>query len=492
MGFIGQVAQKFLNPACYRGFMLLLSAALKHYKRPEIQKAIVEHAKNKEVAVKFTDKFGKRPDTLSHPGDVFELAKQGATSFHSSEEIWKNPLQLDTSSDRKQLDSLRTGWDLVLDIDCAVLEYSKIAADLIIKALRHYKIGCVSCKFSGNKGFHIGVPFEAFPEVVGSKRTSSLFPEGARAIADYLREMIKEPLSSRVIKFEKGNIDEIARKTGKKKETILKSFRGPGGVMMQSLEVESFLVIDTILISSRHLYRMPYSLHEKSLHVSIPIDPDNVLSFEKASAKPENVVVSGGFKFLDRSLVKRGEASQLLVQALDSHHKAVEQKIAGNSRKIEEYEVPEEAIPEQYFPPCITSGLMGMRDGRKRFVFVMLNFLRSCGWEYDRIEQLLKEWNLKNEEALRETYIVAPLRYHKAKHQKVLPPNCKAMEYYVDMGICKPDNLCKMIKNPVQYSKRKIKYINEEAKKERAKSRGKAKPAKKKETISEVEYEDSR
>lgn len=473
--------------------MLLLSAALKHYKRPDIQKAIVEHAAGKEIAVRYTDKFGKRPDVLSHPGDVFELAKQGATSFHGSEELWKNPLQLDTSSERKQLDSLRIGWDLVLDIDCAVLDYSKIAADLIIKALKHYKIGSVSCKFSGNKGFHIGVPFEAFPEVVGSRQTRSLFPEGARAIAGYLRGMIKEPLSKEILEFEKGDIEKIMERTGKKKEEILKNAKGPQGIPVKWLDVESFLVIDTILISSRHLYRMPYSLHEKSLHVSIPVDPDKVLVFEKASAKPENVVVSDRFRFMDRSVVKPGEAGQLLVQALDAAHKIPDmEQQRRNQSGAQEYETPEQAIPEQYFPPCIQTGLMGLRDGRKRFVFILMNFMRSCGWEYDRIEQTLKEWNIKNEETLRETYIVAPLRYHKAKRQKVLPPNCKAMEYYVDLGICKPDNLCRMIKNPVQYSKRKIKYIAEEEKKERAKSKGKAKPATKVETVHEVEYEDSR
>jgi hypothetical protein len=443
--------------------MILLSTSLKHYKREDIQKAMVEHGRGKEIAVRYTDQFGKRPDVLSHPGDILELAKNGATSFHSSEELWANPLQLDTNSERRELENLRVGWDLVLDIDCAVLDYSKIATDLIIKALQHYKIGCVSCKYSGNKGFHIGVPFEAFPERIGSRQTRLLFPDGARAIAGYLREMIKEPLSARILEFEKGNLQGIAEKTGKKKEAIIRLERTKEGYSLQKLDVESFLVIDTVLISSRHLYRMPYSLHEKSLLVSIPVDPGKVLEFDKAMAKPEIVKVSEEFKFLDRARVKRGEAANLLIQALDelSHSTSSEARGTG---ELKEYVMPETAIPEQFFPPCITIGLKGMRDGRKRFVFVLLNFLRCCGWEYERIEQLIKEWNVRNDEPLRETNVVAPLRYHKASKKHILPPNCKAMEYYVDMGICHPDNLCGKIRNPLQYAKRKTRYLNQEKK----------------------------
>ena len=111
---------------------------LKHYKRKEIQEEIVNGAKDKEIAVKFGDKgFGKRPDVLLFPNDVLELAKKDATSFHASEELWLNPLNLKPEMRRKELDDLRKGWDLILDIDCKILDYSKIAADLLVKALKN-------------------------------------------------------------------------------------------------------------------------------------------------------------------------------------------------------------------------------------------------------------------------------------------------------------------------------------------------------------------
>src|SRR4030042_3266280 len=112
--------------------MLLLSKALKLYKRRDVQEEIIANAHNREIAIKYGEKgFGKRPDVLKYPNDILDLAKQGATSFHASEELWINPLQLDPMLSRKELEQLRSGWDLVLDIDCEVLEYSALAADLL-------------------------------------------------------------------------------------------------------------------------------------------------------------------------------------------------------------------------------------------------------------------------------------------------------------------------------------------------------------------------
>src|SRR3989338_8005450 len=99
---------------------------LQFYSRKDIQKALIEHCKSREVAVKYGDGgYGKRPDTLGFEGDVLELAKQGATSFHISEERWQDPLGLKTGMQKKQLEELRIGWDLLLDIDSNFIEYSK-------------------------------------------------------------------------------------------------------------------------------------------------------------------------------------------------------------------------------------------------------------------------------------------------------------------------------------------------------------------------------
>ena len=113
--------------------------AIKWYSKEAVKKSIVENAKGREVAVKFGEGgFGKRPDTLTYPDDVVELAKQGATSFHISEEHWQNVLQVNPELKRAELDKLRTGWDLIIDVDCQELDYSKITAHLLVQALKYH------------------------------------------------------------------------------------------------------------------------------------------------------------------------------------------------------------------------------------------------------------------------------------------------------------------------------------------------------------------
>lgn len=399
--------------------MLGLNKTLSYYKRKDVQEAIVQNAANREVAIKYGDNFGKRPDIIKYPRDVLELAKQGATSFHASEELWKNPLQLGPDMGKRDLDDLRVGWDLVIDIDCDNWEYSKIAADLIIKALKHYNINNISAKFSGNKGFHIGIPFESFPERVVSRETKLLFPDAPRRIALYLKSMIEKHLKERT-----GNAKPF-----------------------------SVLSIDTILISSRHLYRMPYSFNEKSGLVSVPIEPDEILKFEKDMAKPENVEVK--YRFLEKNNMNKGEAKQLIVQAFDSDFK--EEEI---ERLMEQdFAAVQKAIPEKFFPPCIQNILKGISDGKKRSLFILVNFLVCVGWDYAEIEKLLKKWNEKNAEPLKDVLILGQVRYHKQQKKKILPPNCNNQMYYVDFRVCTPDNLCSKIKNPVNYSVRKTRYL---------------------------------
>ena len=97
-------------------------------------------------------------------------------------------------------------------------------------------------------------------------------------------------------------------------------------------------------------------------------------------------------------------------------------------------------------------------------MFILVNFLSSLGWGYEQIEQKLEEWNKKNPEPLREVLIKGQTRYHKQQKKKVLPPNCANSMYYKDFRVCVPDNLCQKIKNPVNYSRIKIRYLEKEKK----------------------------
>ncbi|MBI1934961.1 hypothetical protein HYS31_00830 [Candidatus Woesearchaeota archaeon] len=431
--------------------MIPISVSLSHYKISDVQEEIIANSENREVAARFNDNFSKRPDILRNKSDILELAKQGATSFHASEELWRNPLQLDPSLRRHELDNLRIGWDLVIDIDCGVFEYSKIAADLIVNALKFHKIKSISCKFSGNKGFHIGVPFEAFPKRIMDKETKNMFPEAPKKIALYIKSMIMEEFGNRIMDFEKHDFGALLEKTGKAYSEVVLVQNGT-----KKFNPESILQMDTLLISSRHLYRMAYSLHEKSGLVSTPLNPDKVLLFRKEFALPKNVKISR-HRFLDSSDADLNEAKQLLVAALDFSLKKEEDY---KDKVPKEFKRPEKALPEELFPPCVKLILNGMEDGRKRALLILINYFASIGWDYEMIEKRLKEWNAKNKEPIREPYLLGQLRYHKQMRKKVPPPNCDNEMYMVGIGVCKPDNFCQKIRNPAQYTTRKAWLIS--------------------------------
>ncbi|MBI4449107.1 hypothetical protein HY641_03720 [Candidatus Woesearchaeota archaeon] len=438
---------------------LHISTLLKYYKRADVQEALIEYGHNKEVAVRYGKDggYGKRPDTLQYPKDVISLVQNGATSFHCSEELWSNPMHLTTQMKRSEQDDLRSGWDLILDIDCPILAYSQIAANILYNALTYHGLTCVTIKFSGNHGFHLAVPFEAFPSQVNGMQTRTLFPEGPRRIAAYLKEMIRRPLAEQLLAFQP--LSGICGSLGKNPVDLLSN---------NEFDPFKALVIDTVLISSRHLYRMPYSFNEKSGLVSIPIAPSDTIIFDKETARPECVLV-GAHPFLVREGFEPGEARRLLLNAFD--FKLPDDKIAPVGIR-REFDTPQEAIPIECFPPCIMSILRGMEDGKKRGLFILTNFLSSCGWSAEQIETLCESWNKTNKDPLREVILKGHLLHHSKNRAKVLPPNCDNQAYYLDLGICTPDGLCKRIKNPANYAFIRAKMRREANMRERDNSEG--------------------
>ncbi len=485
------------------------------YSRDDIQQQIVLHAKNKECVGRFRGEgYGKRPDVILEKQDIVQLFKSGVTSFHCSEELWQNPLRLQSGASTRELNQLRIGWDLILDIDCPVWEFAKIITYLFIRALKDHNINTISLKFSGNKGFHIGVPFESFPPIFNKKNVKDLFPEAPRKISKYLVDYIankyvkvdndnniyfgnyKFTLEEISEKFQKSP-DEltlmkctecmrvIKKKAGKSNDYICE-FCGNtisseedymicekcGKIMTKIINDESLcecgnnnffrifdplkvVEVDTILISPRHLYRMPFSFHEKSGLVSIPIKIDSLMRFEKKMAEPDSIKIIEDI-FIDRSKAQEGEAEILFKSAYD--YDKVNEMLKQDERK--EYILDDEmkeAIPKEFFPPCIKKILEGLEDGRKRALFTLLNFLRCVGWSYEQIEQELKEWNKRNKEPLSMTYLLGQISHHKKTKNMVLPPNCDNKAYYIDMRICDPEPLCKKIKNPVNCAKLKYK-----------------------------------
>jgi len=418
-----------------------------YYSRKDVQEALLEVSKSREVVGVFSNgSFGKRPNVLLYPNDIIEMVKEGVVSFHGSVERWSNPMSLEPGMIKQQLDNLRIGWDLIIDPDCPDFELAKLSTKIIIEAFKDHGISSFSVKLTGGKSFHIGIPFEAFPEKINFKETAKLYPEIPQKIIEYLRDYIREQLKEELLAID--NPLSIAEKIGKPVMQIMDK---------DGLDPFKVVQLDSMVASPRHMFRLPYSLHEKSLLVSLPVDASKIEKIKKEDATPTIVKIET--KFLDTKTSLK-EASPFLVEALDwsEKHKIVEERVeyTGPKRIIKE-------INKNYFPPCVLRILNGVSDGKKRSVFILTNFLRNMGWDWDKVEKEMMEWNEKNSPTLQQRYIRTQLRWHKRMPKNLLPPNCDNQNFYLNFGVCLPDETCKggtnqiNIKNPVNYPFRKMK-----------------------------------
>lgn len=483
-----------------------------YYSRKDVQKAIFEFSKNREISPRYFEGFGKRPDTFQFVADVFNLVRRGATSFHCSEELWSEPMKIQSGMSKMDADKIRQGWDLLIDIDCEHgMKYSALAAKAIIETFKQHGIKNYGLKFSGSKGFHILIPWKAFPKEINGMDISNLFPEFPRKLVAYIRhyssrviqsmlpeefyDKFKEKLKSGYVckncgefaeefvrvEFycESCNISEERNfKDGKgelpkcykckkrmefrpKKKFVVcrkcekTSIKEPKN-FVKDLDIFSLMGLDLVLVSPRHLFRMPYSLHEKSSLVSVVLDESDLEKFvedknyKEKVADPLRIEVKD---FMPKS--KELEAAELVMQALDwskdsGLDKEFEKKAEGKFSDFKPIELKN--LNEAQYPPCIKKILEGMKDGKKRALFALINFFRSVGLDKESLEKTIYEWNDRNEEPLKKSYIHAQLSWT-YKRKPLLPPNCR--DFYRDLGVCSPEKICDKIKNPVNYTVRK-------------------------------------
>ena len=88
-------------------------------------------------------------------------------------------------------------------------------------------------------------------------------------------------------------------------------------------------------------------------------------------------------------------------------------------------------------------------DGRKRALFILLNYFRTLKVDNEKLEQTILEWNKKNYNPLKSGYIKSQLSWH-FKTQPKLPPNYNK-PHYKEIGI-NPTNSELKAKNPVSYT----------------------------------------
>lgn len=425
--------------------------ASEYYGRFDIQTAILKFAKNREIGARYTDYFGKRPDIIEYISDVRTLVKQGVTSFHASEERWANPLLLgDDKLTESEKNKNKIGWDLILDLDGLDFEYSRIVAIIIVEFLDELKIKNVSIKFSGNKGFHIGIPFEAFSAKIGLEETRLLFPNIARKITAYLVHELKGKIAKAILEYN-GSLEIIAKKHQFQLSDIVINDNE-----CLNFDWMKLIEIDTVLISSRHLFRMPYSLNEKSGLASIPVNLKKINEFKKDDAKPENVNPENyvNFEFLNYNPKYGKDADILLLNTLDAETeehgfdevlKRYEKQKKGKERGIifvgdsdqEIFEINEN-VELKDFPHTIMYVLNNkFPDGKKRALFLLLTFLHSIKWEEKNIQQIVTDWNSKQDEPLKNNYIQAQYSWFKAKEKIISPPSFDNENYFYGIGISK-------------------------------------------------------
>ena len=484
-----------------------------YYSNKKVQEKILDFANGREVVPRYFESFGKRPDTLVYPSDIIGLVKKGATSFHASEEIWEDPLQINSDWNRGEMNDARKSWDLVIDIDSKYLDLSRLLARLILKTFDEFGIR-YGIKFSGNKGFHIIVSGKAFPEEYNGQLTRDMFPEWPRAMCEYIMSYVRREYN-RKAKEVMGKVETIKSRTNLSEKDFMKSVcpncGGPAkkGVLItlecpvckfnikrkdmkitnrklicpqnncggleivdkedyfqcencnnlssinkretsgrysdtytkdasraenfeEEMSGEVFGSSDLILVAPRHLFRMPYSLHEKTALASIVLEKEEIEGFDPLrDADPLRAKIKD---FLP--INKSNEALKLLSYALDWKKGNENEKEKVERKNYKEYEkISVKGVSEDMFPKPIKKLLKGLKDGKKRGLFVLLTFLRTLNFSPEYINVKIREWNKLNEPPLKEGYVKGQIEWHLKQRKQIMPPNYANDNFYKDLGL---------------------------------------------------------
>ncbi|MEK6844297.1 MAG: hypothetical protein AABX83_02620 [Nanoarchaeota archaeon] len=484
-----------------------------YYSNPKVQEAILKFSISREVVPRYLESFGKRPDTLQYLSDIHNLVKKGATSFHASEEIWHDPLKINSDMTLEELNNIRKGWDLLIDIDSKYLDLAKVLARLIIEALESHGIKNYGVKFSGSKGWHIIVSWSAFPEELNGMNARYMFPEWPRAICQYLMNYVRKDYNKKTAEI-MGNVEKIKQNTKLPEEEFLKSpcpecgrpakrgilvtlkcpeckfeikrkdvkstkrkltcpqnscagvlelidqedyyqceiCKGISSINKRELsdkhkttftkdassynfeaEIlgEVFGASDLVLVAPRHLIRAPYSLHEKTSLASVVINKNEIENFNPPKdADPLRVAIKD---FIP--LNTKNEALRLLIEAI-KWKKSTEIEEENSLKKKYEYkELDIKGVSEDIFPKAIKLLLKGLKDGRKRGLFVLLTFLKSLNFPPEYINNKIREWNKLNQPPLKEGYVKSQIDWHLKQRKKILPPNYSNSGFYKDLGL---------------------------------------------------------
>jgi len=197
--------------------------------------------------------------------------------------------------------------------------------------------------------------------------------------------------------------------------------------------------VDIVLVAPRHLFRSPYSLHEKTALVSMVLTREEFENFEITMADPLKIRVRDY-----NPNVEPEEARKLLIEALDWAKKKEPERKKYDGKALD---LKGLVITEEMFPQVIKKIMNGMKeDGRKRALGVLLSFFSSLEFPKEYMEEKVYEWNKKNYKPLKEGYIQSQVEW--AAKNKRFPPNYDKPTYK-ELGVAsETDDL----KNPINYT----------------------------------------
>jgi len=207
--------------------------------------------------------------------------------------------------------------------------------------------------------------------------------------------------------------------------------------------------LDLVLVAPRHLFRMPYSLHEKTCLASVVLKKEQLDSFSPNDANPMKVKVLDFYP----SAVK-GEATSLLESALEWKTKFEVEEETRTKKKYGKFEkITVSGVTENHFPRSIKKLLKGLKEGRKRGLFILLTFLKCLNFSPEFINTRAREWNKTNNPPLKEGYVKSQIDWILRQKKQILPPNYSNRNFYKDLKLI--DELPK-VKNPIVEVLRKI------------------------------------
>src|SRR3989344_2346425 len=430
-----------------------------YYSNPKVQEALLEFSKNREVVPRYFESFGKRPDTLQYNSDIMGLVNKGATSFHASEEIWHNPLEINSDMSSKELENMRKSWDLLIDIDSPFLDYSIEAAKLLVKELEYNGINSYGIKFSGSKGMHIIVPAKAFPENFNGIETKKMFPEWPRAIVQYLMIKIKPEYNKRITEL--GINFEAVKERMNLSEKDLVSIQCPN--CNNPVNKTNFIYF--ICEKCNNPYQRPnFKVTKKKIRctddscsgfMSVIKEEDYYFCSNCKTRLQMNIGDKEGLSRQRHTTIESRESKKditvegfnkelagekiasldldLLAEALKWKSQNEPQE---NIKRIsEEFMADFTGVTEEMFPQAIKQLLKGLQEGRKRGLFILLTFLKSLNYPNDYISQKINDWNKKNDPPLKDGYVKSQLDWHFKQKKKILPPNYSNDSFYKDLKL---------------------------------------------------------